>query len=213
MQDKGSYFLVDVLQGGSQWKYMRKGRVTMSNLGKIVGHAPYCDLSKEELAKILVGKTKEVHSQKAIDRMQKGTNYEPFVRDYLAKILDVKITETGFAIWKKDVNFGASLDGIIDENTGIEIKCPAKMYKPINKYMSDPQRDSEDISHIWKSQYDQIIGNGVITNRKYMIFCVYAYEEKKFFYQKVKVDYDYWNNFLYPTALDFYNKYMLPLKD
>ena len=106
-----------------------------------------------------------------------------------------------------------TIKSVIDKDTGIEIKCPAKMYGPIVKYMEDPDRDENDISHIWKSQYDQIIGNGVITNRKWMIFCVYAYEEKKFFYQKVKVDYDYWNNFLYPTALDFYNNYMLPLKD
>ena len=213
MEDKGTYYLVNVLQGGSQWKYMRKGRVTMSNLGKIVGHAPYCNHSKEELAKILVGKSKETYSQEAIDRMQKGTDYEPFIRDYLANLLDVKITETGFAIWKKDTNFGASLDGVIDKDIGIEIKCPAKMYAPIKEYMEKPDRDPDDIKHIWKSQYDQIIGNGVITNRKWMIFCVYAYEEKKFFYQKVKVDYDYWDNFLYPTALDFYNTYMLPLKD
>ena len=33
-----------------------------------------------------------------------------------------KIDETGFAVWKEDDRFGASLDGVIDKKTGIEIK-------------------------------------------------------------------------------------------
>ena len=74
--------------------------------------------------------------------------------------------------------------------------------------MENENKDPNDYSHIWKSQYDQVIGNGVITGRKNMIFCVYGIEDKKIFVQNVKVDYDYWNNFLYPTATDFFEKYM-----
>lgn len=208
MKDKGCYYLLDVRQGSYDWLHMRKGRITMSNLGKVVGHAPYCDLSKEDLGQVLLGKKKETFSPEAKERMQKGNDYEPIVRDYLAKIIGKPILETGFAIWKKDQRFGASLDGVIDEDTGIEIKCPAKMYGPIKNYMNSDNKDPCNYDHIWRSQYDQIIGNGVITGRKNMIFCVYSIEEKEIFYQNVKVDYDYWNNFLYPTAVDFYEKYM-----
>ena len=208
MKDCGEYYLVDVSQGSNDWKYMRKGRITMSNLGKVVGHAPYCKLTKEDLGLVILGKKKEVFTKEEIKRMNKGNKYEPYVRDMLKKRLGVEISETGFAIWKKDQKFGASLDGIINENTGIEIKCPAKMYGPILEYMENPDRDKDDYSHIWRSQYDQIIGNGVITGRKNMIFCVYGVEDKKIFIQNVKVDYNYWNDFLYPTAKEFYKKYM-----
>ena len=208
MKDKGCYYLLDVTQGSDDWKHMRKGRITMSNLGKVVGHAPYFTKSKEILGKILKGEIKETFSPEALARMNKGNYYEPIVRKLLEKKLGKKIEETGFAIWKKDKRFGASLDGIIDENTGIEIKCPARMYKPIVEYMENENKDPNDYSHIWKSQYDQVIGNGVITGRKNMIFCVYGIEDKKIFVQNVKVDYDYWNNFLYPTATDFFEKYM-----
>jgi hypothetical protein len=208
MKDCGEYILLDVQQGSPDWLLMRKGRITMSNLGKIVGHAPYANYEPEELAMILKGEKKEEFTPEAIARMKIGNDYEDKIRKHLAKVLGVEIKETGFAIWKKNNNFGASLDGVIDDETGVEIKCPAKMYGPIKKYMQKSNPDPDDISHIWLSQYDQIIGNGVITGRKYMIFCVYAHEEKSFFYQKVKVDYDYWNNFLYPTALNFFEKYM-----
>lgn len=208
MKDKGVYYLADVSQGSPDWHYMRKGRITMSNLGKIVGHAPYCNLTKEELGKVFTGKMKEDHSPEAIARMKKGNDYEPFVRDHLAKVLNTEIKETGFAIWKADTRFGASLDGIIDDDTGIEIKCPAKMYAPIKAYMANNSRKPDDYSHIWKSQMDQMVGNAVITGRKNMIFAVYAYEENKFFYQNIKIDHSYWYNFLYPTAVDFFEKYM-----
>jgi len=208
MKDCGVYLLYDVRQGSSDWLHMRKGRITMSNLGKIVGHAPYCKNSREELADIIKGKKKETFSIEAKVRMQKGNDYEPLVRDFLSKKINKPIYETGFAVWKADTRFGASLDGVVDDDTGIEIKCPAKMYYPIKNYMQNPNSNPKDIKHIWPSQYDQVIGNGVITGRKKMIFCVYAIEEKEMFCQTIDVDYQYWFDFLYPTACDFYDKYM-----
>jgi len=211
MKDCGCYYLVDVKQGSSDWLFMRKGRITMSNLGKIVGHAPYCKMEGQELADCFKGIKKEEFTEEAKERMNLGNEYEGPVRDYLAKKLGVEIKETGFAIWKKDPRFGASLDGIINDEIGIEIKCPMKMYGPIKGYMERKEKGlakDDEVGHIWKSQYDQVIGNGVITGRKWMIFCVYSIEEKKVFYQKVKVDYDYWNTFLYPKACEFYDKYM-----
>ena len=208
MKDCGVYWLYDVRQGSPDWLHMRKGRITMSNLGKVVGHAPYCQNSPEELADIIKGKKKETFTNEAKIRMQKGNDYEPLVRDFLSKKIGKPIYETGFAVWKADTRFGASLDGVIDDNTGIEIKCPAKMYHPIKSYMENPYAKSNDIRHIWPSQYDQVIGNGVITGRKKMIFCVYAIEEKEMFYQTIDVDYHYWYDFLYPTACQFYDKYM-----
>jgi len=214
-EDKGCYLLYNVDQGSDDWKEMRKGRITMSNIGKVVDHAPYYKGTKKELALELLGKLKVYYPPEALKRMNRGTKYEPKVRDILAKKLGCQISETGFAVWKKDKRFGASLDGIIDEECGIEIKCPAKMYAPILEYMDldEEDRDPRDISHIWKSQYDQVIGNGVITGRKWMYFCVYGIEDKLLFIQKVKVDYKYWKKELYKPAKEFYNTYMKPIMD
>jgi hypothetical protein len=210
-EDKGCYILYNVDQGSDDWKYMRKGKITMSNIGKVVDHAPYYKGTKEELALELTGKLKINYSPTSLKRMNKGTKYEPRVRDLLAKKLGCKISETGFAVWKKDPRFGASLDGIIDEDHGIEIKCPARMYGPILNYMRKDEQDPDDVSHIWKSQYDQVIGNGVITGRKWMFFCVYGIEDKLMFVQKVKVDYKYWEKELYRPSVKFYETYMEPI--
>ena len=131
MKEYEDYYLYDTSQGSEDWLQMRKGRITMSNLGKVVGHCPYEKYEPEKLAKILKGEIKQVFSPEARERMQKGNDYEPIVRNYLEKKLGKTIDETGFAVWKADTRFGASLDGIIDNDTGIEIKCPARMYRPL----------------------------------------------------------------------------------
>jgi len=213
-----TYILYNVKQGSREWHKIRKeNRITASNIGKVMecsgdprgkGHAPYCKHTPEDLALILKGIKKEEFSEESKKRMNLGNVYEPLVRKLLEKKLGVKIEETGFALWKKDKRFGASLDGIIDENTGIEIKCPQKMYKPLLKKMEQNDSEGNSVSHIWKSQYDQIIANGVITGRKNMIFCVYSIEDKSYYIENVKVDYDYWDNVIYPVCCDFYDKYM-----
>ena len=46
----------------------------------------------------------------------------------------------GWQAWKKDPRFGASLDGVINDDTGIEIKCPQRMYKPILEFLERKER-------------------------------------------------------------------------
>ena len=206
--DKGCYYLYDVNQGSKDWLEMRKGRITMSNLGKVVGHAPYYKGTMEELALEIKGKLKVKHSKEALERMNRGTKYEDKVRRMVSKRINKPIDETGFAVWKEDERFGASLDGVIDKKTGIEIKCPGCMYDPILDYMSETDRDPSKIDHIWKSQYDQVTGNGVITGRKWMWFAVYGIDDKQLFMQRVRVDYDYWDDVLYKRACKFWDDYM-----
>jgi hypothetical protein len=203
MKEFECYNLYDTAQGSEDWLAMRRGRITMSMISKVVGNCPF-EKDPVRLAKIIKGELKPEFSEAAKVRMQKGNDYEPIVRDHLAKKLGVEIQETGFAEWKPDTRFGASLDGIIDDDTCIEIKCPARVYKPLLA-----NKDMNNTDCIYRSHYDQMIGNGVITGRKNVIYCVYGIEDKKMYIQNVKVDYDYWYNFLYPKACEFYDKYMV----
>jgi len=203
MKEFETYYLYDTQQGSEDWLEMRKGRITMSNIGKVVGHCPFNKYSPQELSQVFRGELKPVFSAQAKERMHKGNVYEPIVRNALSKKLGTDIKETGFAVWKADTRFGASLDGVIDDDTGIEIKCPARVYRPLVE-----NKDIHNIDCIWKSHYDQIIGNGVITGKKNMIYAVYGIEDKQLYTQNIKVDYDYWFEFLYPKACVFYDTYM-----
>lgn len=213
MLEKETYYLLEDEQGSPEWKHQRKGRITASNLGKIMGKVPYCKDTPEELGRKIAGKTKEEFSKESIETMKLGTDYEPIVRNYLIKYLKNNIKETGLAVLKKNNIFAASLDGIIDDNVGIEIKCPRRMYKPLLKYMDKPEKErvKNDYSHIWESHYLQILMNGAVTNRKNMIYCVYAIEDEEIFIQNVEIDYKYWNEVVVPYCIIFYKKYVEPL--
>lgn len=211
MIEKTTYYLLNVKQGSSDWHYLRKGRITASNLAKIMNCAPYCKDTPEEIGKHLVGIKKEEHTEEAQKRMQLGNDYEPIIREYLSKYLKCEIEETGFAIWKENKIFGASLDGVIDDDTCIEIKCPRKMYKPLINYMKNDNKDEENYNHIWKSHYLQMQMNMIVTNRRNCIYAVYSIDDDDIFIQNVKVNKDYWYNVVYPACVDFYAKYMEPL--
>lgn len=211
MINNETYYLLKDKQGTPEWHHQRKGRITASNLGKIMGKVPYSE-KPEEIAQKILGKKKEEFSKESIENMKLGNEYEPIVRNYLIKHLKNNITETGLAVLKKNNIFAASLDGVINDDVGIEIKCPRKMYMPLLRYMDKPEKDRKknDYSHIWESHYLQILMNGVVTNRKNMIYCVYAIEDEEIFIQNVEIDYKYWNEVVAPKCIDFHKKYVEP---
>ena len=85
MKDCVCYYLVDVTQGSKDWLYMRKGRITMSNLGKIVGHAPYCTLSHEDLGKCFRGLLKEDFSREISEPKRKTVSLSGKLLDMVVK--------------------------------------------------------------------------------------------------------------------------------
>lgn len=212
--DKGSYFLSIYPQGSDEWLSKRVGRITQSNMGKVVGDAPYFKGPPEQLAKQLVGIEKEEFSEEAKKRMNIGTKLEPAVRKYMEEQENKKIEEVGLAVWKEDPRFGASLDGEISKFIGLEIKCPAKMYAPLIERIEFPHRfPDHDNSFMWKSHLYQVIGNMIITGKQCMVYVVYAHEEEKIFRHSIyREDVEgKWKNYLYPTACKFYDQFMYPL--
>jgi hypothetical protein len=59
------------------------------------------------------------------DDMLRGTLHEPFARDRYAEVFGVEVREVGFAV-RDDYGFrlGASPDGLVGDDGGVEIKCP-----------------------------------------------------------------------------------------
>ena len=223
MKEFKDYYLLNCKQGSPDWHYLRKGRITASNLGTIMSimgvceRAPYCTETAEEKAQILVGNKKEEHTKEAKERMQLGNDYEDVVRQHLSEYLKCEIKETGFAIFKKYPYLGCSPDGLIERpgkpTIGVEIKSPRRMYKPLLKYMDkkEEDRNKNDYSHIWKSHYLQMQMNMNIMGMEEMIYAVYGIDDKEIFIQSVKVDKEYWNDVIIPTVTEYYEKYMKPL--
>ena len=150
-------------QGSDEWLAQRVGKVTMSHAkelltgGKGKTRQSYIlDLVAERLS----GKPTERYL--SMD-MQRGIFLEEYaVAAFEAAMPDMLVLNVGFVI-HDDERIGCSPDGIIDENCGIEIKCPAPR-QHIRNVLADGMDD----------YYAQVQGNMWICEREnwYVIsFC------------------------------------------
>lgn len=208
-QDYPTYNLSLAQQGSEEWKKLRIGRITSSNLASCTGRNGY-SVNKYELARKICGSDDtEINSY-----MQHGMTMEPLIRDWYSEIIKKPIKEVGIAIWKKDPRFGGSLDGEIDDEQGIEIKAPSRMYQKLVEYIESRKKGYSFYpgyhEHVFNSHYDQMTGNGIITNKKYMHYVVVCTDTQKSFIQRFPVDVDLWEREIYPKACAFYENYVSP---
>ncbi len=197
-------------QGSQEWHNLRYGRITMSNLAACTGRAGYY-CNKEELARKICGLEKTTTNS----YMEHGVLTEPLIRNWYSDIINKPIKEVGLAIWKNDYRFGGSLDGEINEEEGIEIKAPNKMYHKLIEYIESKKKGytypSGYHEHVFNSHYDQMMGNAIITGKKYMHYVVVCTDTQQAFIQRFPVDLELWEKELYPKACKFYDDYIEPI--
>lgn len=107
-------------QRSKEWFDARRGKITGSMIGAIMGCAPY--MTREQAMRAMVRSAHNAETEfKGNVATHYGTSYEPVaVLDFqLETGLDVK--ECGF--FSKG-NYGASPDGLIGVDAVLEIKCP-----------------------------------------------------------------------------------------
>lgn len=108
-------------QRTEQWFEQRKGKVTASSVGAILGLSPY--MKRDDVMRNMV---REYHDYEREFKGNQATEYGTFHEDMAAMDYQLKtgnvIAKTGFHAYENWL--GASPDGIIDMWTLIEIKCP-----------------------------------------------------------------------------------------
>ena len=109
-------------QGSAEWLAARLGVVTASNFAKViskgVGRRAYMlQLAAERLS----GLSQPFFRNTA---MEWGTEHEQEARECYELFSDNTVIEKGLIYLDDSKQIGASPDGLIGENGGIEIKCP-----------------------------------------------------------------------------------------
>jgi len=113
-------------QGGEDWKRLRLGVVTGSGFDNILTPATLKPAKSEKylallVAETLLGKPVDETSSEWTDR---GTEMEPRARGWYEVVRDVAVEQVGF-IARDDGRVGCSPDGLVGDDGGLEIKCPA----------------------------------------------------------------------------------------
>ncbi len=185
-------------QGSGPWCEVHgKGILTAGSFGVVMGHNRFGQTYEDLLRYMLWGIPMVKRENPAIVH---GLKNEPRVRklyieEQACHLPGFKVKETGLEISPKDPRFGASFDGLVEENGVkglLEIKC---------RY-----RGKEAVLH--DSERDQIQGTMGLFGLPWTDFVVYL--GKEMVITRYAFDEDYFEKSLYPTLKKFYKEEYLP---
>lgn len=157
--------ILQIQQGSDEWLQARLGKPTASRFGDIITpdkgdkSKTYTTYLYELLGELLAGDRDEVYRSQWMDR---GNELELQAREKYEFLKDITIETVGI-VFNDDLTIGASPDGLIGNNAGIEIKCPKS--STIVKYMLEDR-----LPLIYKPQ---VQGNLWICEREYWDFIAY----------------------------------------
>jgi len=115
----------DSQQRTSEWYADKLGHISASNISKVMakGQGKVRKTYMRKLACEII--TSERGSGiRVTAAMQKGIDREPLAIAQLGFVKDVDITECGFIKHQSIIGLGASPDGLISSDGGVEVKCP-----------------------------------------------------------------------------------------
>lgn len=122
--------IIDVPQGSAEWAQARAGRVTASNMSKVLSRAKdrksegatRANYKARIIAEILTGRPQE--DDYTNDDMEGGIELEPFGRAaYEVRVNDF-VDTVGFVVHPKIARAGCSPDGLVGKSGMVQIKCP-----------------------------------------------------------------------------------------
>jgi putative phage-type endonuclease len=120
--------VVDCEQNSAKWIWARTGRITASRICDLMATlkrggeaASRRDYRSELIAERLTGKAENHHVSK---EMRHGSEQEPFARTAYEIRTENIVDQVGFVFHPRLDLSGASPDGLIREDGGLELKCP-----------------------------------------------------------------------------------------
>lgn len=185
-------------QRSKEWHQARVGRITASNVGAILGHAPY--QTREGVMRAMIRATMGAESEFSGNiATEHGVNNED------GALIDFQL-ETGFDVQKvgfvtKEDWAGCSPDGLIGDSAGLEIKCPFSLRAigdPVFKPLSDQPH-----------YYDQVQFSMWVTDRPTWHF--FQWSPYGTSLEEVWIDYA-WRDENMPVLRQFYTEYLDALK-
>jgi hypothetical protein len=112
-------------QGSDEWLQSRLGKPTASNFGKLITPTGKPSTSadgyiNELIAQRITGELPEFYTN---DAMARGNELEPAAKALYEFTTGFDVVEVGLCL-HDDLECGASPDGLIGDNAGLELKCP-----------------------------------------------------------------------------------------
>ena len=174
--------ILDHEQGSPEWLAARLGKPSASMFSKLITQTGKPSTSADGyinqlIAERLTGQSEPFY---VTEWMARGTELEPEAREAYEFISGNDVIETGF-ILHSTYEYGCSPDGLITDQGGLEIKCPAP--QTMVSYLRDSQVGV-------KKYWQQIQGCMWISQREWWDFFAY-HPEMPHVLVRVERDEDY----------------------
>lgn len=164
----------EIMQGTDEWYAIRLGKFTASDFHVMLGKS---QTKTDKLYEIIFERLTHNTDQENFSTfaMERGKILEIEARKLYSVINEKKVTETGFVEPDEDNKYygfvGASPDGLIDEDGGLEIKCP--LGKNFLQWTDLQEDGTRTVGYIKPEYKTQIEFNLMVTGRQYWDFCLY----------------------------------------
>lgn len=193
----------DVEQNSDEWFQLRLGKVTSSNFGTIMANGDkFGDPAKRYAMKVAIESVtgRKIESYQN-EYMIKGTELEPIAKELYETKNGITIINGGFTEYGI---YGDSIDGLVEDYGGIEIKCPK-----YTTHFSTIIKDNYDISYKWQIQGHMWIND--LDWIDYISYCPDFPDNKSLYVHRV--DRDENRIVELETKLDLFSKMVKEYKD
>jgi putative phage-type endonuclease len=154
-----------VEQRSEAWFEMRKGKITSSEIYKIMGERGLSETAKTYLLEKVVefyGGFTEPAVGTALDW---GTELEPVAIQRYEEVKGIKVDKASFI--PVDQHYGGSPDGLVAPEGIIEVKCP---YKSANHFKHGLIKDAAKFKKVVPNYYYQCVSNMICADAKWCDF-------------------------------------------
>lgn len=152
-------------QRSPEWFEMRRGKITSSEIYKIMSKGEFSETAKsyllEKVCEHFNGYTEPATGQ-ALDW---GTELEPVAIQHYEEMTGVKVDKASFIPY--DEHYGGSPDGLILPEGIIEVKCP---FKSANHFKHGLINTPEKFKKVVPNYYYQCISNMICAGAKWCDF-------------------------------------------
>jgi len=152
-------------QRSEEWFKIRRGKITSSEIHKIMGEKGLTETAKtyllEKVCENFGGVTEPAHGQ-ALDW---GTELEPVAIEHYSKVTKTEVEKASFIVANKF--YGGSPDGIVKPNGVIEVKCP---FKSANHFKHGLIDSPAKFKKVAPNYYYQCISNMICAKAKWCDF-------------------------------------------
>lgn len=152
-------------QRSPEWFQIRKGKITSSEVYKIMGEKGLSETAKtyllEKVCEYFGGVTEPATGRP----LEWGTELEPIAIEYYQEVTNIQVEKASFMV--VDEYYGGSPDGLIQPDGIIEVKCP---YKSANHFKHGQITSPATFKKIAPNYYYQCISNMICAQAEWCDF-------------------------------------------